>query len=103
MENTLRIEAPIFVLFAEYLGYCSRFLEDCEKWCKGEIPSIYIQRIVKVEAKSILRQMKKDYSVEDIVKWYKTYEEPLLKDYKDGLESILDEKEAMEISGDELC
>lgn len=102
MDETLKIEPPVFVLFAEYLGYCSRFIEDCEKWCDGTIPSMYKQRAVIIEAKSILRQMLKDYSREEIINWYITYKEPLLKEYEDALSSIANEEEAMSVTYDSL-
>ena len=49
-NGKVTVEAPLFVLFAEFLGYSSRFLEDCESWCKGKIPPIYLQMAIRVEA-----------------------------------------------------
>ena len=36
----ISIETPLFIIFAEYLGYCSRFIKLSEKWCNGDVPDI---------------------------------------------------------------
>jgi hypothetical protein len=60
------IKTPLLILFAEYLGYVSRFNDIAFEWCEGKVPDKYIQSILNVEAKTIFRQMKKDYTMEEI-------------------------------------
>ena len=79
------IKTPVFILFAEYLGYVSRFNNIALEWCDGKIPEEYIQKLLIMEAKSIFRQMKKDYSIEDIQYWYDTYYPVILVDYDEKL------------------
>ena len=80
------MEAPIFIIFSEYLGYVSPFNEMAEDWCEGKIPPLHIQKVMMVEAKCILRQMKKDYTVEEIMGFYNDYDKLILEDWKDKLE-----------------
>ena len=79
------IKTPVFIIFAEYLGYVSRFNDIAVDWCEGKFPEEYIQNLLVMEAKSIFRQMKKDYDIEEIQYWYDTYRPVILKDYEDKL------------------
>lgn len=79
------IKTPVFIIFAEYLGYVSRFNEIAIDWCEGKFPEPYIQEILGMEAKSIFRQMKKDYPLEQIQYWYDTYHPVILCEYEEKL------------------
>ena len=83
------IEAPILIIFAEYLGYVSRFNEIAVDWCEGKVPEEYIQKLIKMEAKSIFRQMQKDYTLEQIQYWYDTYRPVIIGDYEDKLAKVI--------------
>jgi len=83
------IESPVFIIFAEYLGYVSRFTELAVKWCDGEVPEEYVQKLIIMEAKSIFRQMKKDYEMDTIKYWYNTYYPILLNEYEEKLLKIM--------------
>jgi hypothetical protein len=88
-ENTEKIiKTPVFIIFAEYLGYVSRFNELAIDWCDGKVPDEYIQNILTMEAKSIFRQMKQDYTIEEIQYWYNTYYPVILVEYDEKLNSI---------------
>jgi hypothetical protein len=82
------IQTPVFIIFAEYLGYVSRFNQIAVDWCDGKVPETYIQDLLIMEAKSIFRQMKKDYTIEEIQYWYDTYRPVILKDYEDKLAAM---------------
>jgi hypothetical protein len=87
------IEAPIFIIFAEYLGYVSRFNQLAVEWCDGKIPETYIQKIMIMEAKSIFRQMQKDYTLPTIKYWYNTYYPVILEEFADKLAKTLESNE----------
>ena len=87
------IEAPIFIIFAEYLGYVSRFNKLAVEWCDGKIPETYIQKIMIMEAKSIFRQMQKDYTLPTIKYWYNTYYPVILEEFADKLAKTLETDE----------
>lgn len=83
------IPAPIFIIFAEYLGYVSQFNKKAEDWCDGKVPEIHVQKVMMLEANCIFRQMKKDYPIDEIKYYYDSYYPLILKEYVDKLEDIL--------------
>jgi hypothetical protein len=89
-EEVIVVEAPLFILFAEYLGYVSIFNKMAEDWCDGKVPDIHIQKIIILEAKCILRQMKKDYSLDDIREFYSMYYPLILQEYDEKLAKLLE-------------
>lgn len=89
IKEIIMVEAPLFILFAEYLGYVSMFNKMAEDWCDGKVPDIHIQKIIIVEAKCILRQMKKDYSLEDIHEYYDMYYPLILQEYDEKLAKLI--------------
>ena len=90
------MDAPVFILFAEFLGYVSVFNKLAEEWCDGKIPAMHIQRVLIVEAKCIFRQMKKDYSIDDIREFYEMYYPLILQEYEEKLASVVT-KDVVEI------
>ena len=88
-EDKIVLDAPVFIMFAEYLGYVSRFNKLAEDMCDGKIPDVYIQKVLNLEANIIFKQMKKDYSMDEIKYWYSIYYPIILKDYIDKLNSLL--------------
>ena len=89
-DRPVEVDIPVFLIFAEFLGYKSRFLSLAEKWCNGEFPEVYIQQIMRIEALAILRHMKEKYGCEDIRYWFFTYYRPLLKEHEEKLESFIE-------------
>ena len=92
-DKSIVVEAPIFIIFAEYLGYVSRFNKTALDWCDGKIPDPHIQKIMMVEAKSIFRQMKKDYTIQTIKYWYDTYYPVIICEFVDKLANIIKKKD----------
>lgn len=88
-KNEICVEAPLFILFAEYLGYVSVFNKKAEEWCDGKVPEIHVQKIIILEAKCIFRQMKKDYSLDDIREFYDMYYPLILQEYDEKLNSLI--------------
>lgn len=88
VSPTHNIEAPIFIMFAEYLGYVSQFQTVAENWCDGKIPEPHIQKFLMVEAACMLKQMKKDFKVEEITKYYDLYYPIILSEYVEKLRKI---------------
>ena len=83
------VQAPVFIIFAEYLGYVSQFNKKAEEWCDGKVPEVHVQKIMKLEANCIFRQMKRDYGLDVIKYYYESYYPLILKEYVDKLEDIL--------------
>jgi len=88
-ETVNVIPTPIFILFAEYMGYVSQFNKLAENWCEGKVPEIHVQKIMILEAKCIYRKMVKDYNIKDILYYYESYYPLVLKEYVDKLAEIV--------------
>jgi hypothetical protein len=84
------IDAPVFILFAEFLGYVSIFNKQAEDWCDGKVPEMHVQKVLIVEAKCIFRQMKKDYTIAEIREFYTMYYPLILQEYEEKLASLVD-------------
>ena len=89
-EEAIIVEAPLFILFAEYLGYVSIFNKMAEDWCDGKVPEMHIQKIIILEAKCILRQMKKDYGIDSIREFYSMYYPLILQEYDENLAKLIE-------------
>ena len=83
------VPTPIFIIFAEYMGYVSQFNKKAEEWCEGKVPTAQVQKIMILEAKCIFRQMKKDYDLDTIKYYYESYYPLILKEYVDKLNDII--------------
>lgn len=83
------IETPIFIIFAEYLGYVSRFNKLAEDWCNGKVPEAHIQKVMIIEASCIFHTMKKEFTLEEICMYYDRYFPIILQEYVEKLSKIL--------------
>ena len=89
-EEVIIVEAPLFILFAEYLGYVSIFNKMAEDWCDGKVPEMHIQKIIILEAKCILGQMKKDYGLDSIREFYSMYYPLIFQEYDEKLAKLIE-------------
>lgn len=97
-EEILLIQTPVFILFAEFLGYNSLLIEMAENWCNPNksMPSKNIQTLLEREARTIYDEMLELYSEEEIHELYKMFYTCGL----DELENDLNEKRKK--AGDDL-
>lgn len=76
------ISGPLFLLFAEFLGYTSPIVEWAEKICKGEKVDNFKRKIVNIDAIGVFNQIKKDnFTTEEIKGWFYELYDLLLKRY----------------------
>lgn len=97
-EEALFIQTPIFLLFAEYLGYVTKFIELAENWCdpKKPMPSTMMKTFLEREARSIYDMMLEKYTEEQINELYVNF-------YPLGLDDCeLDLNEKRKANGDDL-
>jgi hypothetical protein len=87
------IPTPLFIIFAEYLGYISQFNKKAEEWCDGKVPEVHVQKVMNLEAKCIYRQMIKDYDLDEIQYYYDSYYPLILQEYDENLAKICDDEE----------
>lgn len=86
-DNTIQliVKSPLFLIFAEYLGYESPLIEWAEKWCNGtEIPK-FQKDIIAVDALDIYDKMKDEYTDEELRGWYDQFYDVVLSDFEKNL------------------
>ena len=87
-QKIIRVPAPVFIVFAEYMGYVSELLDEATNLCYGIDVSLYVQNLMKVDAAVIYHAMLKEYTKEDIRSWFETYYPVLEMLYSDTLPKI---------------
>ena len=87
------IRIPIFILFAEYLGYVSPLVEWAEEWCKKETSKFpnFKKKILATEAKHIFDKMVSELELKEIRQWYDDLYELTDKDCEDNLKAKNDD------------
>lgn len=90
VDKTLmhHVKAPVFIMFAEYLGLVSKLLPWAEEWCDGKQLKDYQIKTVETDAISLFNIAKKQYSMEQIVEWFDCFWDVILKDYNDKVEEL---------------
>jgi hypothetical protein len=89
------ISAPLFLMFAEYLGYVGKTLPWVDSWCVDKKkPEDYKVRFIEVEAVTVLREAKKKFSEQKLRELYDSLYEVILFIYDDNLKEM--EKEEQE-------
>jgi len=69
----------LFVLFAEYLGYLTPYIEWCEEYFEKKSLSETKMKIIQIVATNFLHQAKKDFTLIEIETYYDTFHEFLTK------------------------
>ena len=83
------ISAPLFLLFAEYLGYVGKTLDWVDELCvdKKMLPD-YKNKFIEIEAVSVLREAKKKFTIERIRELYDELYEVILFIYDNNLKEV---------------
>lgn len=85
-KNTLiEVHPALFILFSEYLGYVSKYIEEATSWCKGEAVKDEVKKFLVVEAKCIYRSMLKTFPINEIREWYDIYYPIIFQEYDENL------------------
>lgn len=81
------INSSLFIIFAEFLGYVSEFIDWAEDLCDGKEIDEYKKQILRVDAWVIFQKMKTQYSIESIRKWYDEFYPLVLQEYGEKMKS----------------
>lgn len=81
----ISIRYPVFLMFAEYLGYVSPLLDWAQELCEGKEISSFKRKILMIDAKSILTKMLDECPRENLVSLYNDYYDILLGEYDDNV------------------
>lgn len=88
VKNVISVRYPVFIMFAEYLGYVSPLLNWAEEICKGNALPEYKCRILKTDAMSIFEKMKAECPIEEIKSLYEEYYSIILDEYDNKLKAL---------------
>lgn len=93
-EGKYNISAPLFIMFAEYLGYVGKTLPWVDEWCVNKKkPEDYKVRFIEVEAVTVLNEAKKKYTEQKLRELYDALYEVILFIYDDNLKEMETKKE----------
>jgi hypothetical protein len=84
-EYEYTLQAPLFIKFAEYLGYVSEVLEWCDEWCEGNEPAEWKKKFIEIDARQIYNEMIKDMSRDEIKNYYESFYEVILFEWDEKL------------------
>ena len=88
-DKEIKIEAPLFILFGEYLGYISDYNKIAKEWCEGKVPDTHVQKLLILEAKCMFRQMKLDYTMKEIHDYFTMYYQLMFQEYDEKLKKLI--------------
>lgn len=89
LSTKYNISAPLFIMFAEYLGYVGKTLEWVDKWCTEKVvPEEYKRKFIETEAKTVLNEAKKKFSIKQLREYYDEIYEVILYMYNDNLKEL---------------
>lgn len=82
------VKAPVFIMFAEYLGFVSKVIDWAEDWCNGNKPDDYKVKIIETDAICLFNQAKKKYTEDELAEWYDSFYEVILSDYDNNIKKL---------------
>lgn len=77
-----------FLIFAEFVGYESMFIEWVEKMCKGEKLEEFQIKLIERDAEYIFKEMSKEFDIQEIKTYYYEFYDILLKDYEEAIQKL---------------
>lgn len=94
-EGKYNISAPLFLMFAEYLGYVGKTLPWVDEWCVNKKkPEPYKVKFIEIEAVTVLKEAKKVFTEQKLRELYDGLYEVILFIYDENLKAM--EKEEQE-------
>lgn len=89
VSKKYNISAPLFLMFAEYLGYVGKTLPWVDNWCVAKKkPEEYKIKFIEVEAATVLKEAKKVYDEKKMRELYDSLYEVILFIYDDNLKEV---------------
>lgn len=86
LSEKYHIKAPLFIMFAEYLGYVGETLQWCDDWCtSGEKPEDFKVKFIETEAAAVLKEAISKYGIVRLRKLYDELYDIILEIYEENL------------------
>ena len=82
------VDPPLFIKFAEYLGFVSEMIKWCDELCDGKDIPEYKKKFIEVEAKAMFNEMLKTMTREEIKDYYESFYEVILYQWDDNLQEL---------------
>lgn len=76
---------PVFLLFAEFLGYATPLIEWAEDICKKNNVDEFKHKLIDMDASVIFSKMKEDFGIEYIKEAWEDLYPPILEEYDSAL------------------
>ena len=88
-EGKYNLSAPLFLMFAEYLGYVGKVLQWVDQWCVAKKkPEPYKVKFIEVEAVVAFNECKKKYTEQKMRELYDSLYEVILFLYDENLRAL---------------
>lgn len=88
-EKGYSLSAPLFIMFAEYLGYVGKTLKWVDSWCVAmKKPEPWQQKFIETEAVAVLNEAKKKYPIKRMRELYDQLYEVILNVYDENLAKL---------------
>ena len=84
----VNIKKPIFLLFAEFLGFASPLVNWAEEICKNPNVPSFKRKIVEMDASVIFDKMKDEFGLDYIKECWVNLYPIILEEYNQSLEKI---------------
>lgn len=84
------VKAPLFLLYAEYLGKVSKVIDWVDDWCKGNEPDEIRKDIIENDALNIFNKLKDEIGEEELAKWFDEFYDVILSEYEAKLNAASD-------------
>jgi len=83
-----KVKAPLFLMFAEYLGLVSKVITWAEDWCNGNKPSDFKRKVIETDASNLFKIAKRVYTKEELAEYYDEFYEVILSEYDENLKKL---------------
>ena len=88
-EGKYNISAPLFLMFAEYLGYVGKTLPWLDSLCVAKKKlEPYKMKFIEIEAVTVLKEAKKKYTEKKMRELYDSLYEIILYVYDENLKDV---------------
>ena len=86
VNDNYNISAPLFLMFAEYLGYSGETIKWTDDWCfKKKKPEDWQIKFIEIEANVILKDAIKKYGQEKIEDLFEQLYDVILDQYDENI------------------
>ena len=87
-DDVIAIKAPIFLLFAEYIGFVSGVIDWVEDYINGKTTPDFKMKVIEEDALCLEKKIMKKYTRDEILSWYQSFYDIVLSDYEEKINKL---------------